>query len=353
MTHGQGHKANDVFAPKGAWQSGVSADFFALGYDAFGSLLPGRNFSSSGYRFGFQRQEKDDEMHGANGTSYAFEYRMHDTRVGRFLSIDPLAAKYAYNSPYAFSENRVIDAIELEGLEKVQLATEGQAMWDGFVRATGIDKAAQAGRELGESIKGGLTSFGNWLAGDHTGNGPSAFENKYLRGSNNTQLIGISLTGPSAEGTIAHRDQMKLAPNGWDMGELDYDGLIDPLTSWTDARGRFDNKKYMHGETRNRVDMPNGFDGMARGSDPMEAKPAVQLSDASTVKSETVDRSRTIVQSFYTHDGAHNQYIKSVYGDGHREVWFHGHPQFGIAGGGGPQLMDSTWGENATWTPIK
>ncbi|MCJ8288369.1 MAG: hypothetical protein HRT58_21905 [Crocinitomicaceae bacterium] len=44
---------------------------------------------------------------------------MHDTRIGRFFAVDPLAPKYSYNSPYAFSENRVIDAIELEGLEQV------------------------------------------------------------------------------------------------------------------------------------------------------------------------------------------------------------------------------------------
>lgn len=42
---------------------------------------------------------------------------MHDPRVGRFFAIDPLAPKYPHNSPYAFSENRVIDATELEGLE--------------------------------------------------------------------------------------------------------------------------------------------------------------------------------------------------------------------------------------------
>ncbi|MFZ1694593.1 MAG: RHS repeat-associated core domain-containing protein, partial [Flavobacteriales bacterium] len=82
------------------------------GYEPFGSLLPGRNYSSDAYRFGFQGQEKDDEMHGATGTSINYKYRMHDPRIGRFLSIDPLAAKYPHNSPYAFSENRVIDAIE-------------------------------------------------------------------------------------------------------------------------------------------------------------------------------------------------------------------------------------------------
>ncbi len=34
------------------------------------------------------------------------------------MSVDPLAMQYTYNSPYAFSENRVVDARELEGLEK-------------------------------------------------------------------------------------------------------------------------------------------------------------------------------------------------------------------------------------------
>ena len=42
---------------------------------------------------------------------------MHDPRVGRFFGVDPLTAKYPWNSPYAFSENRVIDRNELEGLE--------------------------------------------------------------------------------------------------------------------------------------------------------------------------------------------------------------------------------------------
>jgi hypothetical protein len=42
---------------------------------------------------------------------------MHDPRLGRFLSLDPLSKMYPHNSPYAFAENRVIDGVELEGLE--------------------------------------------------------------------------------------------------------------------------------------------------------------------------------------------------------------------------------------------
>ncbi len=90
------------------------------GYEPFGSLLPGRNVSfGANYRFGFQEQEKDDEAYGCAGTALSFEYRVHDSRIGRFLTLDPLASKYPWNSPYSFSENRVIDAIELEGLEAV------------------------------------------------------------------------------------------------------------------------------------------------------------------------------------------------------------------------------------------
>ena len=51
---------------------------------------------------------------------------MHDPRVGRFLSLDPLSKKYPHNSPYAFSENRVIDGVELEGGEfKVSKTDKG------------------------------------------------------------------------------------------------------------------------------------------------------------------------------------------------------------------------------------
>ena len=42
---------------------------------------------------------------------------MHDPRIGRFFAVDPLAREYPYYSPYAFSENRVIYGVELEGLE--------------------------------------------------------------------------------------------------------------------------------------------------------------------------------------------------------------------------------------------
>ncbi|RXG17136.1 RHS repeat-associated protein [Leeuwenhoekiella aestuarii] len=62
----------------------------------------------------FQGQEVHKEL-GLNWVE--FKYRNYDPTIGRFFSIDPLAEDYVYNGPYNFAENRVIDGIELEGLE--------------------------------------------------------------------------------------------------------------------------------------------------------------------------------------------------------------------------------------------
>ncbi len=79
-------------------------------------LLPNRHGNSADYRYGFQGQELDNEIKG-EGNSVNYTYRMHDPRVGRFFAVDPLSWEYPWNSPYAFSENRVVDGIGLEGRE--------------------------------------------------------------------------------------------------------------------------------------------------------------------------------------------------------------------------------------------
>ena len=72
----------------------------------------------------------DDEVKG-EGNSVNFSFRMHDPRLGRFFAIDPLAPKYPHNSPYAFSENRLINAIELEGLETFNISDKFIELNDG------------------------------------------------------------------------------------------------------------------------------------------------------------------------------------------------------------------------------
>lgn len=85
-------------------------------YFPFGSLMPKRSYEGEGLRFGFQGQEMDNEEKGVGDDIY-FSFREFDSRLGRFISRDPLIRKYPYFSPYSFSGNRLIDAVELEGLE--------------------------------------------------------------------------------------------------------------------------------------------------------------------------------------------------------------------------------------------
>ncbi len=104
---------------------------------------------NNGYRFGFQGQEGDDEVNGEGG-SYAFKYRIHDTRLGRFLSVDPLSSSYPWNSTYAFAENSVIAFIDLEGLERYYAADGsfiGQVGEDYTMRVVN-DKYVKQAREL-------------------------------------------------------------------------------------------------------------------------------------------------------------------------------------------------------------
>jgi RHS repeat-associated protein len=53
-------------------------------------LMPERSetFGSSGYRFGFNGQERDDEVSGA-GKSYTAEFWQYDSRLGRRFNRDP------------------------------------------------------------------------------------------------------------------------------------------------------------------------------------------------------------------------------------------------------------------------
>jgi len=98
---------------------------FASDYYPFGMQMPGRiDDVLSKYRYGFNGMEKDDEFKG-EGNSYDFGARMYDSRIGRWLSVDPLAANYVDLTPYCFVGNRPIIAIDPDGKEIVIVGADG------------------------------------------------------------------------------------------------------------------------------------------------------------------------------------------------------------------------------------
>ena len=85
-------------------------------YYPFGMQMPGRTYSGSPYRYGFNGKEKDSETYG-EGNQYDYGFRIYNPRIGRFLSVDPLTPKYPMLSTYQFASNTPIGSIDLDGLE--------------------------------------------------------------------------------------------------------------------------------------------------------------------------------------------------------------------------------------------
>ncbi len=67
-----------------------------------------------GYRYGFNSMEKDNEIN-VNGGSYDFGARIYDSRLGRWLSLDPLMVKYPGLNPYCGMGNNPILYIDIDG----------------------------------------------------------------------------------------------------------------------------------------------------------------------------------------------------------------------------------------------
>jgi RHS repeat-associated protein len=87
----------------------------ASDYYPFGMQMPGRQFSAeAAYRYGFNGMEKDDEFKG-EGNSYDFGARMYDSRIGRWLSVDPLAGSYPDLSSFCYAANSPIGIIDPDG----------------------------------------------------------------------------------------------------------------------------------------------------------------------------------------------------------------------------------------------
>ena len=75
--------------------------------------MPGRRFSiGNKYRYGFNGKENAEEI---TSSYYAFEARIYDSRLGRFLSTDPRESEYAWQSTYTYFSNSPISQLDYNG----------------------------------------------------------------------------------------------------------------------------------------------------------------------------------------------------------------------------------------------
>lgn len=97
--------------------SGSAEVLSASDYYPFGMLMPGRKFSSGNYRYGFNGKENDNDIKGGDGLLQDYGMRIYDSRLGKFLSVDPIAKTYPMLTPYQFASNNPIEKVDLDGLE--------------------------------------------------------------------------------------------------------------------------------------------------------------------------------------------------------------------------------------------
>jgi len=92
---------------------GINIDYYeadvtnATLYYPFGMELKTYAADSGGYRFGYQGSEQDNEINGSGNNISTF-YREYDTRLGRWLSVDPEAAAQPWLSDYVGMGNNPI-----------------------------------------------------------------------------------------------------------------------------------------------------------------------------------------------------------------------------------------------------
>jgi RHS repeat-associated protein len=92
-------------------------------YYPFGMMQYARSWpdpSDRGYRYGFNGKENDNEVKGA-GNQIDYGMRVFDPRVGRFLSVDPLAKRYPWYSPFQYAGDKPVWKRDVDGLEEEDL----------------------------------------------------------------------------------------------------------------------------------------------------------------------------------------------------------------------------------------
>ena len=96
-------------------------------YYPFGMLMPGRKYSiaNTNYRYGFNGKENDNDI---ENSAQDYGMRIYDGRLGRFLSVDPIAKKFPALSLYQFSGDNPISTIDLDGLEPAAVNKGTQAL---------------------------------------------------------------------------------------------------------------------------------------------------------------------------------------------------------------------------------
>ncbi len=201
-------------------------------------------------RWKFQGQEHVDDL-GLNWDSY--RYRNHQPDIGRFFNIDPMADAFYYNSPYAFSENKITSHREMEGLEAFFIHGTGQdnSIWKEdlakfimrelkpYFSACQTSETRFKWNDYGGGGLGAMISNGNqnWLGNSQKDRTVAARQLVSFILKNRKDGEGITLVGYSHGGNVAIQAarmlfEKHIRVNIVNFNTPAYNGASDPENPW-------------------------------------------------------------------------------------------------------------------------
>jgi RHS repeat-associated protein len=165
---------------------------YRIGYYPFGEQLPGRN-SMSDYRYAFQGQELDKET-----GMEAFQLRLWDGRIGRWLNPDPMGQ---YASPYLGMGNNPVNGVDRNGGWFGDPPTDGSCS-DGDTWDDGTNSwTMKDGAWISDSWYSGGISFLEEIYVSAGGIANDLVNDKFM----NFAISSTSMFGSSAEGIVENR----------------------------------------------------------------------------------------------------------------------------------------------------
>jgi len=139
-------------------------------YYPFGMAMETRTEQQSGYRYGFNGKENDNDVKGA-GNQQDYGARTYDPRVARWMSMDALAQIYPSIAPYAFALNPPVMAKDPDG--NVVIFINGQHTGNGGTAAYWGGYDYDAMRRIDDySARYVDGAMGGWISTIDDGKGP-------------------------------------------------------------------------------------------------------------------------------------------------------------------------------------